>query len=32
MFIQGKEDFDDKPWSQEIRLTSKTGGRFEWVG
>lgn len=31
-FIQGHEEFDDKPWSQEIRLTSKTGGLFDWVG
>jgi len=32
MFIQGSEGFDDKPWSQEIRLASKSGGTFEWVG
>jgi iron complex outermembrane recepter protein len=32
MFIVGKEAFDDKPWSQEIRLASKSGGMFEWVG
>jgi iron complex outermembrane receptor protein len=31
-FIQGHEEFDDKPWSQEIRLASKSGGTFEWVG
>jgi outer membrane receptor protein involved in Fe transport len=30
--VQGHEEFDDKPWSQEIRLTSKTGGIFDWVG
>jgi outer membrane receptor protein involved in Fe transport len=32
MFIQGKEAFDDKPWSQELRLASKSGGTLEWVG
>jgi iron complex outermembrane receptor protein len=32
MFIQGKEAFDDKPWSQEIRLASKSDGTLEWVG
>lgn len=31
-FVQGHEEFDDKPWSQEIRLTSKTGEMFDWVG
>jgi iron complex outermembrane receptor protein len=30
--VQGHEEFDDKPWSQEIRLTSKAGGLFDWVG
>ena len=29
--IQGHDLLDDKPWSQELRLTSKTGGRFDWV-
>ncbi|MDP8984216.1 MAG: TonB-dependent receptor [Pseudomonadota bacterium] len=32
MFIVGKEAFDDKPWSQELRLASKSGGKLEWVG
>jgi iron complex outermembrane receptor protein len=31
-FIQGHDQFDDKLWSQEIRLASKTGGVFDWVG
>lgn len=29
--IQGHDLLDDKPWAQELRLTSKTGGRFDWV-
>lgn len=32
MFIQGHEELDDKPWSEEIRLASKSGGFLEWVG
>jgi outer membrane receptor protein involved in Fe transport len=32
MFITGQEVFDDKPWSQEIRLASKSGGMFDWIG
>jgi iron complex outermembrane receptor protein len=31
-FIQGYDQFDDKNWTQEIRLASKTGGKFDWVG
>jgi iron complex outermembrane recepter protein len=31
-FIQGHDQLDDKPWSEEIRLASKTGGTFDWVG
>ena len=31
-FIQGQELFDDKPWSQEFRLASKTGGLIDWLG
>ena len=31
--LQGSHDqFNDKNWSQEIRLASKSGGRFDWVG
>jgi iron complex outermembrane recepter protein len=32
MFVQGHEEFDDKPWSEEIRLVSKPGDVVEWVG
>jgi len=31
-FIQGHDQFDDKNWTQEFRLASKTGGMFDWVG
>jgi outer membrane receptor protein involved in Fe transport len=30
--IIGQEAFVDKPWSQELRLASKSGGFLEWVG
>ncbi len=30
-FVQGKDQLDDKNWSQEVRLASKTGGLFDWV-
>jgi outer membrane receptor protein involved in Fe transport len=30
-FVQGKDQLDDKNWSQELRLASKTGGMFDWV-
>ena len=30
-FVQGHDVLDDKPWSQELRLTSKLGGTFDWV-
>ena len=30
-FIQGGDQLDDKNWSQELRLASKTGGMFDWV-
>jgi len=30
-FVEGHEEFDDKPWSQEIRLASKSGGLIDWV-
>ena len=32
MLVQGHEAFDDKPWTEEIRLASKSGGLLEWVG
>ena len=31
-FIQGHENFEDKPWVQEFRVASKSGGMLEWVG
>ncbi len=31
-FIQGHDILDDKVWSEELRLASKTGGRFDWIG
>ncbi len=31
-FAVGNETVDDKPLSQEFRLTSKTGGMFDWLG
>lgn len=30
-FAPGDETVDDKPLSQEFRLTSKTGGTFDWL-
>jgi iron complex outermembrane receptor protein len=30
-FVQGEDQLDDKNWSQELRLASKTGGMFDWV-
>ena len=30
-FTEGNETVDDKPLSQEFRLTSKTGGTFDWL-
>jgi iron complex outermembrane recepter protein len=32
VLVTGHDVLDDKPWSQEFRLASKTGGAFEWVG
>ncbi len=31
-FIQGHDVLDDKVYSEELRLASKTGGMFDWVG
>jgi iron complex outermembrane recepter protein len=31
-FIIGRDELDDKPWSQELRLASKEGGFIDWVG
>ena len=30
-FIQGRDRYDDKVWSQELRLVSNNGGAFDWV-
>jgi outer membrane receptor protein involved in Fe transport len=30
-FVQGLEGLNDRPVTQELRLTSRTGGRFDWV-
>jgi iron complex outermembrane recepter protein len=29
--IVSRDQLDDKPWSEEVRLVSKTGGSFDWV-
>jgi iron complex outermembrane recepter protein len=29
--IVSDDQLDDKPWSEEVRLASKTGGAFDWV-
>ena len=29
--VVGHQGFNDKPWAQEFRLASKTGGTYEWV-
>jgi len=31
-FIIGRDELNDKPWSQELRLASKEGGFIDWVG
>ncbi len=30
--ITSPNELNDQPWSQEIRLASKSGGMFDWVG
>lgn len=32
VLVTGHDLLDDKPWAQEIRLASKGGGFFDWVG
>ena len=32
VLVVGDQGFYDKPWAQEIRLASKTGGAYDWVG
>jgi iron complex outermembrane recepter protein len=29
--VVSRDQLDDKPWSEEIRLASKSGGAFDWV-
>ncbi len=31
-FIQGHDVLDDKVYAEELRLASKTGGMFDWIG
>jgi iron complex outermembrane recepter protein len=31
VLVTGHDELSDKPWSEEVRLASKTGGLFEWV-
>jgi iron complex outermembrane recepter protein len=31
VLVTGHDQLDDKPWAQEIRLASKSGGKFDWV-
>jgi iron complex outermembrane recepter protein len=30
-YVVGHEGLDDKPWAQEFRLASRTGGAFDWL-
>ncbi len=30
--VVGQQEYDDKPWAQEIRLASTKGEKFDWVG
>ena len=32
VMVTGHDVLDDKPWAQELRLASKSGGTFDWVG
>jgi iron complex outermembrane recepter protein len=32
VLVTGHDELYDRPWSEEIRLASKTGGFFDWVG
>ncbi len=31
VLVTGHDALNDKPWAEEIRLASKTGGRIDWV-
>jgi iron complex outermembrane recepter protein len=30
-YVVGNERLDDKPWAQELRLASRSGGLFDWL-
>jgi outer membrane receptor protein involved in Fe transport len=32
VLVTGHDELVDKPWAEEIRLASKTGGAIDWVG
>ncbi len=32
LLVTGHDQLDDKPWAEEVRLASKGGGFFDWVG
>jgi outer membrane receptor protein involved in Fe transport len=32
LLVTGHDELDDKPWAEELRLASKAGGFFDWVG
>jgi iron complex outermembrane receptor protein len=32
LLVTGHDQLDDKPWAEEVRLASKSGGFFDWVG
>jgi iron complex outermembrane receptor protein len=32
VLVTGHDELLDKPWAEEIRLASKTGGKIDWVG
>ena len=31
VLVTGHDELNDKPWAEEIRLASKTGGKLDWV-
>ena len=31
-YVIGHDELDDRPWAEELRFTSKTGGPVDWVG
>jgi len=32
VLVTGRQGFYDKPWAEELRLASRSGGPYEWVG